>query len=118
MAHLSLKKEEIWLGFMTKKPLYMYQQKNTQSENAIKNSDYTTIVDWLWKVSLSSDSFPTDVKPANGIPFFPLIAKAVWSKVHIFKHLQKIYYLEILMSVILITKLLHLVGRLASPQAK
>ena len=43
-----------------------------------QNFDYTTIADWLRKVSWSNDSHPTGVvKPVYRIPTFPLTAEAV-----------------------------------------
>ena len=59
------------------------QKATWQQKNSTKNFDYTTIADRLRTVSWSSDSHQTVVvKPAYGIPTFPLTAKAVQSKGH------------------------------------
>ena len=54
------------------------KKETWQHTNATKNFDYTTIADRLRTVNWGNDSHPTGVvKPVNGIPTFPLIAKAV-----------------------------------------
>ena len=51
------------------------------TKNAIKNFDYTTIADRLRMVSWSNDLNHTGVvKPVNGIPTFPITAKALYPK--------------------------------------
>ena len=53
------------------------QKARWKHKNATKNFDYTTIADRLRTVSWDNDSHQTGViKPAYGIPTFPLTAKA------------------------------------------
>ena len=59
-------------------PTEKIQKATRQHKHATKNFDYTTIADRLRTVSWSNNSHPTGVvKPVNGIPTFPLTAKAV-----------------------------------------
>ena len=54
------------------------QKETWKHKSATKNFDYTTIADPLRTVSWGNDSHPTSVvKPAYGIPTFPLTVKAV-----------------------------------------
>ena len=58
-----------------------FKKAKWQHKSTTKNFEYITIVDRLWLVSWSNDSCPTGVvKPAYGIPLFPLASKAMLSK--------------------------------------
>ena len=62
----------------TPTPTEQIQKAMWQHKHTTKNYDYTTIADRSRMVSLSTDSNPTGVvKAVNGIPTFPLTAKAV-----------------------------------------
>ena len=66
------------------------KKKKRKHTNATKIFDYTTIADGLRTVSWSNDSYPTGVvKRVNGIPTFPLIAKALQSKGHTLTNLEE-----------------------------
>ena len=74
------KKENIWLGPMTKAPTPTEKAKQQRDsiKNATKNFDYTTIVDRLRTVSWSNSSHPTGVvKPVYERSTFPLTSSAV-----------------------------------------
>ena len=74
------KKENIWLIPITKNPTHTEKSKKQRdnTKNATKNSEFTTIADWLRAVSWSNDSDQTGVvNPVYGIPVSSLSAKAV-----------------------------------------
>ena len=73
------KREEIWLGHMTKTRITTENlQKQSDNTKNIKSFDYKTIADLLRTVTWSNNSNPTGVaKPDYRIPTFPQITKAV-----------------------------------------
>ena len=64
-----------------------FRKAKSQYKNATKNFDNTTIANRHRTVSWRNDSYPTFmVKPANGIPTFPLTAKScVIKRTHFLK---------------------------------
>ena len=71
------------------------QKATWQHKNATKEIDYTTTAGWLRTVSCSNNSHSTSaIKPAYGIPTFPLTAKAVKSQRHTVKFVNNSPYEE------------------------
>ena len=74
---LKEKKEEIWLGPVTKAPSDREKSKKQRDniKNATKNFDYTTTANRLRSVSWSNSSHPIGVvKPVYEHSTFPLTA--------------------------------------------
>ena len=80
MAQVKEKKEDIWLGFMTKtlKPTENSKQSKVTTQKRHQKFDYTAIADGLRTVSWRKDRHVTGVvKQIYVISIFPLTGKAV-----------------------------------------
>ena len=76
------KKEEIWLGHMTKAPTFTEKKSKKQrynTQNATKNFDYTMITDQLRTVSWSNNSHSTGVVK-------PVYERSIYLQVWILLH--------------------------------